>query len=397
MKPRVKIGSFLMAVVMILSVLFVSGCTPISLQKEWSYKTADKELAIGVYIYSLSAAYQQAKTYASELEDYDATNDKWLELEITDDDGTKEVASKWIKDQAKKICLSYLVLEEQLKAEKIDISTDDMASAETQAEEYWNVGPYAYMNYIMPQKDSLEPFGVSLESYTYCTTEYSVKYQALFDALYEEGGKKAVSDSELKDFFNENYVDYSYFTVNLYTATTDEAGASSNVALSDKEAKKITDKFDDYAEQLNKGKSFDDIVEKYMKAENIDEDPSTSSIEKLDSVSAGDEIKEALGELDNNKATTVKVGEGESAVYYLVYKRDIKDAADDYLSDDTNRSTVLAAMKSDEFADYIEKLTESLEYEENTSVINKYDPKMFFVPEEPATEAEDSETEENAA
>lgn len=397
MKPRVKIGSFLMAVVMILSVLFVSGCTPISLQKEWSYKTADKELAIGVYIYSLSAAYQQAKTYASELEDYDATNDKWLELEITDDDGTKEVASKWIKDQAKEICLSYLVLEEQLKAEKIDISTDDMTSAETQAEEYWNVGPYAYMNYIMPQKDSLEPFGVSLESYTYCTTEYSVKYQALFDALYEEGGKKAVSDSELKDFFIENYVDYSYFTVNLYTATTDEAGASSNVALSDKEAKKITDKFDDYAEQLNKGKSFDDIVEKYMKAEDIDEDPSTSSIEKLDSVSAGDEIKEALGELDNNKATTVKVGEGESAVYYLVYKRDIKDTADDYLSDDTNRSTVLAAMKSDEFADYIEKLTESLEYEENTSVINKYDPKMFFVPEEPATEAEDSETEENAA
>ena len=204
MKPNLKIGSFLMAVVMIFSMLAVAGCTPISLSKEWSYKTSDNELAIGVYIYSLDTAYQQAKTYASELEDYDESSDAWLEMEITDDDGDKAVAKDWIKSEAKKMCLTYLVLEEQLVKENVEISTDDMASAEDQAETYWNVGQYADYGYVMPMSDDLEPYGISLDSFSYCSTEFSVKYQALFDALYEEGGSKEVSDSDLKDYFVEN-------------------------------------------------------------------------------------------------------------------------------------------------------------------------------------------------
>ena len=64
MKPTVKIGSLLLAVVMALSAVFATGC---SMSKEWSYKTSDKELAIGVYIYCLDLAYQQAQTKAKEL------------------------------------------------------------------------------------------------------------------------------------------------------------------------------------------------------------------------------------------------------------------------------------------------------------------------------------------
>ena len=67
MKPTVKIGSLLLAVVMALSAVLATGC---SMGKEWSYKTRDKELAIGVYIYCLDLAYQQAQTKAKELDDY---------------------------------------------------------------------------------------------------------------------------------------------------------------------------------------------------------------------------------------------------------------------------------------------------------------------------------------
>lgn len=394
MKPNLKIGSFLMAVVMIFSVLIVSGCTPISLNKEWSYKTGDKELAIGVYIYSLDTAYQQAKSYAQELDDYDESKDSWLEMEITDDDGKTEVASKWIKEQAKLMCLSYLVLDEQIEKENVDISKDTIASADEQAETYWNVGQYADYGYIMPMKDDLEPYGISLESFRYCSTEYSVKYQALFDKLYKEGGSKEVTDEELTKYFNDNYTDYSYFTVNLYTATTDEAGESSNVAMSDEEAKKVTDEIDGYVKDINGGKSYDDVLAAYMKANDIESDPATSNIENLKNSSLGDEVKEALKKLDNNKATAVKVGSGENAVYYFIFKRNIKDTAKDYLADETNSANVLSSMKSEEFADYIEELTKTLDYEENTSVINQYEPKMFFVPVEPTTSAEDSETSE---
>ena len=391
MKPNVKIGSFFMAVVMIFSVLIVSGCTPMSLNKEWSYKSGDKELAIGVYIYSLDTAYQQAKSYAQKLDDYDESKDSWLEMEITDDDGKKEVASKWIKDQAKLMCLSYLVLDEQIEKENIDVS---LASADEQAETYWNVGQYADYGYVMPMKDDLEPYGISLESFRYCSTEYSVKYQALFNKLYKEGGSKEVSDEELTKYFNDNYTDYSYFTVNLYTASTDEAGQSTNVAMSDKEAKKVTDEIDGYVKDINGGKSYDDVLDAYMKANDIESDPATSSIENLENSSLGDEVKEALKKLDNKKATAVKVGSGENAVYYFIYKRNIKDAAKDYIANETNKANLLSSMKGEEFDDYIEELTKKLDYEENTSVIEKYEPKMFFVPVEPTTAAETGETSE---
>ena len=393
MKPNVKIGSFLLAVMMLLSTLLVAGCTPISLNKEWSYKTADEELAIGVYIYSLDVAYNQAMTYAQKLEDYDASKSDWLDKEITDDDGDKMIAKDWIKAEAKTMCLSYLVVDAQLKEMGIDVGEATLDSAKAQAETYWNVGQYADMGYVMPMSKDLEPFGISFDSFAYCSTLYSVKYSAIFDATYNVGGTKEVTDADLTKFFTEKYTDYSYVSVNLYSSTTDEAGSSKNVALSEAEAKKLTSEFDAYAKDLNSGKSYDDVIKAYMDANKLTSDPSTSNIEQLENTSIGEDIKKAVEGLGNNKATTIKVGEADSAIYYLVYKRDINETAKTYLTEKANHDSVLGAMKSEEFADYIEGLTKDFECEENTSVIEKYDPKMFFVPVEPttaaATESED--------
>ena len=112
MKQAVKIGSLLLAVMMVFTAVFASGC---SLQPQWSYKTSDKELAIGVYIYNLDVAYQQGLNFAKKLDDYDGTNDKWLDLEITDDDGNKAVARQWIKDKAQELTLTALAVEKALK------------------------------------------------------------------------------------------------------------------------------------------------------------------------------------------------------------------------------------------------------------------------------------------
>jgi hypothetical protein len=89
------------------------------------------------------------------------------------------------------------------------------------------------------------------------------------------------------------------------------------------------------------------------------------------------------------------VGEGDSAIYYLIYKNNINDDVDDYVGSETNKSSVLSSMKSEEFSDYIKDLTKELDYEANTSVLEKYDPNMFFVKVESTTAAEeDSEDEE---
>ena len=402
MKPCVKIGSLFMAVLMALTALFAVGCTPISLSAQWAYKSGDNELPIGVYIYSLNSAYAQAQTYASEqIKDYDAKTDKWLDEKIKDDDGKEQVAREWIKEQAELMCLSYLVVDEQIVKEKAEVTKDMLATADEQAKEYWNVGPaeYVQMGYYMPYKNQFEQYGVSLESFAYCTTEYSTKYSALFEAIYDKGGSQEVSDSELTQYFNENYSDYSYVFVNLYESTADEASdeGTKNVALAEDEVKKLKKEFDGYAKKLNDGADFDDVMKDYMKANDMEDDPSTSAIEDLEKNSSlGDELKEAIKKIDGKGAATIQVGKDDSAVYYLVYKRDIKSTSDKYLADDANRSSVLSAAKSEDFADYIEELTKKLDFEANTAQLDRYDPKMFFVKPEDSDENadDDASTEE---
>ena len=384
MKPTVKIGSLLLAVVMALSAVLATGC---SMGKEWSYKTSDKELAIGVYIYCLDLAYQQAQTKAKELDDYDGTNDKWLDLEITDDDGNTAVARQWIKDDAQKKCLNFLAVEKLMKDEGASVDEASQQAADEQAKTYWNVGQYANYGYIMPMSKELEPYGISYDSFRYCTSQYSVNYSVLFSKLYSEGGSQEVSDSELETYFTENYVDYSYIPVQLYEASTDEAGESTNVALSEDKIAEYTSEFEGYISDIDGGKSFDDVVSAYTEKHELTDSPAVDNTEQLESVSAGDQIKDALKELGNNKAVTVKVGEGDSAMLYLVYKRNSADSAKDYLESETNRAGVLNTMKKDDFEDYIKKTADDLDYEKN-SAVDGYDPKMFFVAEVPTTAAE---------
>ena len=384
MKPTVKIGSLLLAVVMALSAVFATGC---SMSKEWSYKTSDKELAIGVYIYCLDLAFQQAQTKAKELDDYDGANDKWLDLEITDDDGNTAVARQWIKDDAQKKCLNFLAVEKLMKDEGASVDEASQQAADEQAKTYWNVGQYANYGYIMPMSKELEPYGISYDSFRYCTSQYSVNYSVLFSKLYGEGGSQEVSDSELETYFTENYVDYSYIPVQLYEASTDEAGESTNVALSEDKIAEYTSEFEGYISDIDGGKSFDDVVSAYTEKHELSQSPAVDNTEQLENVSAGDQIKDALKELGNNKAVTVKVGEGDSAMLYLVYKRNSADSAKDYLESETNRAGVLNTMKKDDFEDYIKKTADDLDYEKN-SAVDGYDPKMFFVAEVPTTAAE---------
>lgn len=389
MKQAVKIGSLLLAILMVFTAVFASGC---SLQKQWSYKTSDKELAIGVYIYNLDVAYQQALEYAKKLDDYDGTNDKWLDLEITDDDGTTAVARQWMKDKAEELTLTALAVEKGLKDEGATVDSATLQAADEQAKTNWNVGPYANYGYVMPMSKELEPHGVSFDSYKYAASEVPAMQQVLFNTLYEKGGSQEVSDAELEKFFSENYVDYAYLSANLYESSTDEAGTTNNVALSEDAVKQITDKFDGMVKDINSGKAFDDVSKAYTDAEGLSSDSVVNNTELLKNFSAGDELKVEIEKLDSGKAATVKVGEGDSAMIYLVYKKDINAIAKDYLESTSNRSEVLTNMKTDDFKTYIKDLIKELKYEKNAAV-DSYDPKMFFVAEKPTTTAESSESE----
>lgn len=401
MKPFKKVIAIVLALVLIAS---VAGCTPISMSKEWSYDynddTLSEQLDIGVYIYSLYQAYSTAQTYAEKSKDY-KEGESFLDLEITDDDGNKAIAKDWIKTEAEKISVSLLAIDYMVN--KYDATWDEanMSSAETQSKNTWEMGPYASYGYYQPLKDELEPKGVSYESFEKSSYVASVKQDAIFDALYNEGGEKAVADKDLEKYFLNKYVDYSYIPVNMYTSETNDTGESTSVAFGKKKIDSTVDKLNDYANKINnEGLSFDKAVMGCAGDLDISEDSAVKdTVEPFSTTkSSNADIAKTLKSLKANEAKVITVGEdSDSPVAYLVFKGDINSEAKSYLKNSSNHKSVLQNMKSDEFTDFVEEVTEELlnsdALTKNSGVIDRYDPAMFYEKPEETTASDENSAE----
>lgn len=376
MKAIKKITAAFLAVLMIMS---ISGC---STKPEWSYKVDDNEMQIGVYIYALYTAYNQAATYASSAEGYDAEK-SFLNLTITDDDGETAVAKDWIVDTAKELTKNILTIEEEFEARGLTLTAEDEAAAKESADNDWNLGPYydMYLAYGMmptPYKDILEPYGVSYESFERASYMASAKQTALFEEIYINDEETAVSTEDLTNYFTENYTSYSYLSVRLADSATDDSGSTTYTAMSDEDIAEIESTLQGYADNINNGAgTFAEQMVEYTALKELESDPSTSAVENLDESSLNEDVIAALNELEEGKASLVKVGEAENAYYYLIYKAPIADSVADYIEDETNSFNVLSAMKSEEFQDMLTANAEELGIQENTSVVNSYKPSMF--------------------
>ncbi len=376
MKAIKKITAAFLAVLMIMS---ISGC---STKPEWSYKADDNEVQIGVYIYALYTAYNQAASYASSAEGYDAEK-SFLNLTITDDDGETAVAKDWIVDTAKELTKNILTIEEEFEERGLTLTAEDEAAAKKSADNDWNLGPYydMYLAYGMmptPYKDILEPYGVSYESFERASYMASAKQKALFEEIYINDEETAVSTEDLTNYFTENYTSYSYLSVRLADSATDDAGSTTYTAMSDEDIAEIESTLQGYADNINNGAgTFAEQMVEYTALKELESDPSTSAVENLDESSLNEDVIAALNELEEGKASLVKVGEAENAYYYLIYKAPIADSVADYIEDETNSFNVLSAMKSEEFQDMLTAKAEELGIQENTSVVNSYKPSMF--------------------
>lgn len=376
MKAIKKITAAFLAVLMIMS---ISGC---STKPEWSYKADDNEVQIGVYIYALYTAYNQASSYASSAEGYDAEK-SFLNLTITDDDGETAVAKDWIVDTAKELTKNILTIEEEFEARGLTLTAEDEAAAKKSADNDWNLGPYydMYLAYGMmptPYKGILEPYGVSYESFERASYMASAKQKALFEEIYINDEETAVSTEDLTNYFTENYTSYSYLSVRLADSATDDAGSTTYTAMSDEDIAEIESTLQGYADNINNGAgTFAEQMVEYTALKELESDPSTSAVENLDESSLNEDVIAALNELEEGKASLVKVGEAENAYYYLIYKAPIADSVADYIEDETNSFNVLSAMKSEEFQDMLTAKAEELGIQENTSVVNSYKPSMF--------------------
>jgi hypothetical protein len=375
-------------------IVSATACTPISTKAQWSYKYGDYEKAVGVYIFALYNAYNEAQTYAEDVDGYDE-NESFLDLKITDDEGNEAVASQWIKDRADIIVREALYLDNALDEKN---STVDEESYSSQAQQDWELG-YNYALYSQygysttPEQDILEPYGISVDSY--CQLQYiaNAKRSQLFDLMYDEGGSEEVSDKELKKYFDESYSYYSYFTIPLYEDTTDDDGNQTSEAYSTKKQKKLTKLAESYANAINNGSTVNKQCKEYLDYTKSDAEVSdtvTTNCELLDednlsSSTLGEDVATDFVDIKVGEAKAITIGEDDSKTIYVIQKLNPVKAESEYLTkDDSTRKSVLQNMKSDDFTAFLEKEAKALKCEVNSSTIDRYDPDMFW--EEPEEE-----------
>ena len=349
-KPLALIG----AAALLLS---AAGCADTS----WSFKTSEKTLSNGAWIYYTNAALSDAVT---ELE-----KDGETKIDITKDDiSSKKIDDKnaidWINDKAKDKAREYLTIEKLCNEYKLE---PDKESAKNLKKNYTSYFDAGYM-------DMYKELGVSAETFTDCFGVYQERYEQLFDYVYGKEGPKAVSDDELKKYFKDNYTSYYYIQYSL--KNTDPDDSEKKIDVDDDTKDKVKLNFSKYAKELNEGKAISDIEEEYKTDFEVESVPSTKNTEILKDSSISEELQKEITALEAKKATIKVIDDTE----YLIYKGDldaeaeelIKEASEDSASLQVTSHNVLHGMKSDEFKTYLEEQQKQLKAEENDACFSKY-------------------------
>lgn len=364
MKTSKKLLALALAMGMFATV--ATGCA----DESWSYKDDQNTLSPGTYIYYMSGGYSYAANKVSNANSSSSSTESVdvLTQTIKDQDDKEINAQDYILRESDLACKNLLNVEKTFAERKLKLTEEEETAAQSNADTAWGYYGKTY-----------EKMGISKDSFYRAEYLFAAKYNAIFQSIYGVGGEKAVPDDDIKDYFVKNYTDYSYLPMNLYTSSQDSSSATgtTSVALSDEEIKKAKNDFDDFAKMINDGKStFKEVSETFTQEQGLEENPAVSDTQILDKSSLGDELKKAVKDLKDGKATVIQVGKDTTAVLYLVYKGDINEAAKNVFNE-TQRNKVLSSMKSEEFQKYMDAQAKEYKCEKNEAVINKYQPSMF--------------------
>ncbi|MGX8701251.1 peptidylprolyl isomerase [Caproiciproducens sp.] len=334
----------------VLAVAMIAGTTACKSDKSWAMKNDSLTAPIGAYIYNLYYAYQSAQSLATD------TSKPLLEQKI---DGKDSEA--YIKEKALNSTKMLFVMNDKMKELGLSLTADETKSISSSTDSQW-----------AQASSTLEKYGISKSSFNLVYSDYYTKYQKVFTALYGKGGKKEVSDADLKAYFEKNYTDFSYFLKPLYS--TDANG--STVMITETEQAALEKEFNGYAADIKAGKmTMQQAADAYKVSSKQTTDQLQSGTEILDSSSGFP--ADFLSLFSSMKPGEVKAAE-ISGTYLVAMKNDVTKKTAGQLGTESTRSSILAQLKGQEYSDEIEK--EAAAYTNvtlNQKAIDSYKPSMF--------------------
>lgn len=347
MKYLKKIATLALAAAVCASAAGCSGG-----DKSWAVKNDSTTVPIGSYVYYLYSSYQEADSKKTD------SSKKVLDQKIENKD-----AKTWIRDKALAYTKQLVLLDKKMKDMKLSLTDAEKKNSQTMSSTAWS-----------QYSSTLEKYGIAQSSFQLAYGDAYAKENKIFNAIYGKGGTKAVSDTDLKDYYTKNYTDFSFLACGLYTK---DAKGNYVASYSDAQKKSAEKPLNEYAAQIKAGKmTMQQAADAYKKAQKSTTDElHADSINLSTDTNYPDALKSALKTMKTGEVKTLELKDQQT--YIVLSKNDITKTADTKLKSDTDRSTILLGYKSAEFTTALQKETDSMTVSINDSAINSYDPKSF--------------------
>ncbi len=405
-----KIAAGAAAVVMALS---LGGC-----MDNGTIMTVDgMKIRNGVYISLMQTAMQTASNRIDEMNaetSSDTSDTTSSDASSTDSSSEEEEYdifketidgmsySDWVKENTRKGVLRFVGTQRLCEQYGITLTDDEIADINSSVQESWDTEDM-YLQYIYGMStmgDYYRAMGIEVESLKQIAIADELNSR-LFDYFYGEDGEYAVPQEEIDKYIEDNYAAYRLMTVRKLDYKGD-------ILFLDEELQELKDRAQEYADRLNDGEAYVDVLYDFdlLEAQNEAKADAEESYteDNADGLTKEEYIQQAIDEvtvdegedddaydevISKNKSVLsdeltdyifglpadgkASVFEGSEA-YYVVVKLDIMDIG----WVDANEDEVLHEMRDDDFDQRMDVLCQNYDVEQNNYLVNKkYSPEKM--------------------
>ena len=321
----------------------------------WIMRKDQLEMPAGVYINNLIQSYYDASTM---VEDPDA--------DVLDQEIEGQPAADWIEQNAIDETKKEMAICSEFSARNIAFPEDQLLSCQQQAQSYYD-----------QSGDNLEKNGIAQGSIELI---YQISYMKtqLFQALYGPSGEDPVSDEELSNYYDDNYIKMAVQTFSFSDmeipedATEDEKAAYEE--FNDSERSNVYTNANTFYLQAKigteNGQSFNDILNEYKKEnQSSDEeyDMTTDNYRLLDTATTtldADVIK-ALKEAEVGEVVMVQT----DSMIAVGATADIHEDPTDF---DYVKDSIRHALRDETMEEYLLQQAQDSSYILNQKAVDRY-------------------------
>ncbi len=358
MKYINKVLAFVMASALALALV---GCHP---KNEVALTIGGKEYTSAFYMCALLQADNEAKEKVNEqYKTADKDTADVADLNYYKQKIDKKKYVDWVEDRAVQICRTFAYVETMCDEKDIKLSDEELESAESYAQNYWN--NYGYAAYYSAN-------GVSYETFKEYLT-YSNLMQSYFLSIYGKDGTTPVSEEDVKKTLSEKFV----LANTLSASLVDDSGNP----LTDKNIEELKANFEGYKTRIEKGEEFKKIYEEVNgKQNNTTTDSSEAQPQDTLAQVFGNKDTESYASENFDAINEMKLGEVKiiedkvNNQLLFVVKKDIM--ADTYYLNNMY-DYIINLLKFDGFEKECQEKSLELEFDQNKFATDRFNVKKL--------------------